>query len=171
MGQEQEGRVIVAIGSDHAGYHLKENLKRALVEKGYSVDDMGTYSEGSCDYPDIALKVAEAVGQGEEEKGVLVCATGIGMSMAANKVPGVRAAVCNDEYTARFSRLHNDANVLAMGARVLSEEDAGTIVDIFLTTEYEGQGEEGARHGRRLDKIREIERKYMKADKRAGQGG
>jgi len=171
VGQEQEGRVIVAIGSDHAGYHLKENLKRALVEKGYSVDDMGTYSEGSCDYPDIALKVAEAVGQGEEEKGVLVCATGIGMSMAANKVPGVRAAVCNDEYTARFSRLHNDANVLAMGARVISEEQAGRILDTFMTTDFEGSEEAGARHGRRLDKIREIERKYMKADKPAGQGG
>ena len=171
MGQEQEGRVIVAIGSDHAGYHLKENLKRALVEKGYSVDDMGTYSEGSCDYPDISLKVAEAVAGGKAEKGVLVCATGIGMSMAANKVPGVRAAVCNDEYTARFSRLHNDANVLTMGARVISEEDTGTIMDIFLTTEYEGREEEGARHGRRLDKIREIERKYMKTEKPAGQGG
>lgn len=168
MAQKREGRTVVALGSDHAGYLLKGTLKKALVAAGYGVDDMGTDSEDSCDYPDFALKVAEAVAGGKAEKGVLVCATGIGMSMAANKVPGVRAAVCNDEYTARFSRLHNDANVLTMGARVLSEEDAGTIMDIFLTTEYEGRGEEGARHRRRLDKIMEIERKYMKAEKPAG---
>jgi ribose 5-phosphate isomerase B len=117
------------------------------------------------------LKVAEAVAGGKAEKGVLVCATGIGMSMAANKVPGIRAAVCNDEYTARFSRLHNDANVLAMGARVLSEEQARRILDTFMATDFEGSGEAGARHGRRLDKIREIERKYMKTDEPAGQGG
>jgi ribose 5-phosphate isomerase B len=168
VAKKRKGRVIVAIASDHAGYHLKENLKRALVETGYSVDDMGTYSQGSCDYPDFALKVAEAVSRGEAEKGVLICATGIGMSMVANKVPGVRAAVGNDEYTARFSRLHNDANVLTMGARVLSEEQARGVLDAFMTSEFEGREEAGARHGRRLDKIKEIERRYMKTDKPAG---
>ena len=164
MIQEHKGSVIIATGSDHAGYNLKESLKSTLVEAGYSVEDMGTYSDESCDYPDFALKVAEAVSRGEAEKGVLVCATGIGMSMVANRVPGVRAAVCNDEYTARFSRLHNDANVLTMGARVIGEEQARRILDMFMTTEFEGQEEAGVRHVRRLDKIREIERKYMKAD-------
>lgn len=167
MGQEQGGRII-AIGSDHAGYHIKEILKEALVEVGYRVDDVGTDSEDSCDYPDFALKVAEAVGRGEAEKGVLVCATGIGMGMVANKVPGVRAAVSNDEYTARFSRLHNDANVLTMGARVVSEEQARRILETFMTTEFEGLDEDGARHLRRLDKIENIERKYMKGQKQSG---
>ena len=167
MGREQGGR-IVAIGSDHAGYHLKEILKEALVGIGYRVDDVGTDSEDSCDYPDFALKVAEAVGRGEAEKGVLVCATGIGMSMVANKVPGVRAAVCNDEYTARFSRLHNDANVLTMGARVVTEERARRILETFMATEFEGMGEAGARHLRRLGKIEDIQRKYMKAQKQSG---
>jgi ribose 5-phosphate isomerase B len=166
VGQEQDGPVV-AIGSDHAGYHLKEILKEALDELGYRVDDAGSDSEDSCDYPDFALKVAEAVGRGEAEKGVLVCATGVGMSIAANKVPGVRAAVCNDEYTARFSRLHNDANVLTMGARLVSEEQARRILETFMTTEFEGLDEAGARHARRLDKIYEIERRYMKAEKPA----
>lgn len=151
---------MVAIGSDHAGYRLKERLKAELIEAGLSVEDLGTLSEDACDYPDFAEKVAEAVASGTAARGVLVCGTGVGMAIAANKVPGVRAAVCNDTYCARQARLHNDANVLTIGARVVDEELASEITRIFMETGFEGDSQAGSRHSRRLSKIRDIERRY-----------
>jgi ribose 5-phosphate isomerase B len=153
------GRRIIAIGSDHAGFLLKEALEDELVSSGYTVVDVGTDSEESCDYPDFGLKVAEAVSGGEAWRGVLVCGTGAGMAMVANKVPGVRAAACSEPYTAEYCRLHNDANVLTMGARIVDLEAARKILHAFLDAEYEGTG---SRHERRLGKIREVERKYMR---------
>jgi ribose 5-phosphate isomerase B len=161
MSPEQSER-LVAIGSDHAGYRLKEELKAELGAMGYEVRDVGTSSEDPCDYPDLALSVAEAVRRGEASKGVLVCGTGAGMAMAANKVPGVRAAACNDPYTAEYCRRHNDANVLTTGARITGPAAARRILRIFMETDYEGGRPEGARHDARLEKIRKIERKYMK---------
>ena len=157
-----ENRVTVAIGSDHAGFQLKESLREALAEKGYAVKDLGAYSEASCDYPDFALAVAETVAQGEADKGVLVCGTGAGMAMAANKVPGIRAVTCNEPYTAEYCRLHNDANVLTIGSRIVDVEGAKKILAVFLETPFEGDSESGARHARRIGKIRNIERKYGK---------
>ena len=153
---------VIAIGSDHAGFKLKEALREALGVMGYEVDDLVTYNEESCDYPDIALAVAESVSQGNATKGVLVCGTGAGMAMSANKVPGVRAVVCNEPYTAEYCRLHNDANVLAMGSRIIDVEGAVSIMKIFLGTGFDGGSEAGARHARRIEKIRAIERKYGK---------
>lgn len=158
----QQSERLVAIGSDHAGYRLKEELKAELGSMGYQVRDLGTDSEGPCDYPDFALAVAEAVGRGEASKGVLVCGTGAGMAMVANKVPGVRAAACNELYTAEYCRSHNDANVLTMGARIIKPEAARRILHIFMETDYEGGRPDGARHQGRLEKIKEVERKYMK---------
>jgi len=143
----------VAVGADHAGYDLKEAIKRLLESRGIAVDDVGTVSHESVDYPDFAVRVALAVAAGHSERGILVCGTGIGMSIAANKVTGVRAAVVADVDSARLSREHNDANVLAIGARVTSLDRALAIVDIFLGTAFEG-----GRHQRRLDKISAIER-------------
>ncbi|MDE3154029.1 MAG: ribose 5-phosphate isomerase B [Acidobacteriota bacterium] len=143
----------VAVGADHAGYDLKEAIKQLLESRGVAVDDVGTVSRDSVDYPDFAVRVATAVAAGRSERGILVCGTGIGMSIAANKVNGVRAAVVGDPDAARLSREHNDANVLAIGARVTSVELALTIVDVFLGTPFEG-----GRHQRRLDKIEAIER-------------
>ncbi len=142
----------VALGADHAGLGLKDKIAAALVETGHEVDDLGTYRPDSCDYPDFAAKVAREVAGGRAQRGILVCATGVGMTMAANKVAGVRAALCNDLYTARFARLHNDANVLAVGARVVGPEQALEIVDLFMGTEFEG-----GRHQRRVDKIMELD--------------
>ncbi len=156
MAQESDERVV-AVGSDHAGYRLKERLAGELARMGFEVRDMGTGSEESCDYPDFALAVAEAVAGGEAEKGVLVCGTGAGMAMAANKVPGIRAAACNEPCTAEFCRLHNDADILTMGARIVDEEGALRILKVFMET-----GFEGGRHAGRLEKIRGIERRYMK---------
>jgi len=155
-----EDAPLIAIGSDHAGFSLKENLKARLEGSGYRVWDVGTDSGASCDYPDFGLKVAEAVAGGQAASGVLVCGSGIGMAMVANKVPGVRAAVCNDLYCAEYGRRHNDANVLTIGARVVSADEAARIVDVFLETDFEGEGESGARHLRRIKKIRGVEVKY-----------
>jgi len=157
-----ENRIAIAIGSDHAGFRLKESLRDSLSEMGYAVKDVGTYSEESCDYPDLALAVAETVAQGEADRGVLVCGTGAGMAMAANKVPGIRAVACNEPYTAEYCRLHNDANVLTIGSRIVDVADAVNIVKIFLETTFDGGAEAGARHTRRIEKIRDIERKYGK---------
>ena len=156
MGGEKAENVV-ALGNDHAGLRIKERFKKELSSKGYEVLDMGTDSEDSCDYPDYALKVAEAVSRGEASKGVLICGTGAGMVMTANKVPGVRAALCNEPYTAEYCRRHNDANVLTLGARVLNEDEAVRILELFMKT-----GFEGGRHSARVDKISRIERKYMK---------
>ena len=156
------GEVVIALGSDHAGFLLKEELKGELRRLGYEVKDVGTDSEDSCDYPDFARQVAEAVGSGEASRGVLVCGTGVGMAMAANKIPNVRAAVCNDAFCARMSRAHNDANVLTIGARVVTPAAAKEILDTFLETPYEGAGAGGERHARRLSKLSRLEADYMK---------
>jgi ribose 5-phosphate isomerase B len=161
-GTDKNNDRVIALGSDHAGFGLKERLKPILAEFGYRVEDLGTYSEESCDYPDQALAVAEAVSSGRADKGVLVCGSGAGMAIAANKVPGVRAVTCNEPYTAEYCRLHNDANVIAMGSRIIDLEDARNILGIFLETGFDGGGESGARHSRRLEKISAIERKYGK---------
>ncbi len=140
--------MVIAICSDHAGLHLKEVVKDELLAKGHAVKDFGTYSEESCDYPDFAFPCAESVASGKCEKGILICGTGVGMSICANKVKGIRCALCGDLFTAQATRQHNDANMLAMGARVTDEKKALEITDIFLNTAYEG-----GRHQRRLDKI------------------
>ena len=144
---------IIAIGSDHGGFHLKEKVKAYLMEKGYKVLDMGTKSEASVDYPDYAEKVAKAVQAGEVDRGILICGTGIGMAITANKIPGVRAAVVHDAYTAEMSRRHNNANVITFGGRVVGLGVAFSIVDAWLKNRFEG-----GRHARRLDKIEALER-------------
>jgi ribose 5-phosphate isomerase B len=156
----ENGRLAIAIGSDHAGFALKETIRGGLEKAGYAVEDLGTPSEESCDYPDFALPVAEAVSSGRADRGILICGTGAGMAMTANKVSGIRAAVCNELYTAEYCRLHNDANILALGARIVSEEDAMVIVEKFLSTAFEA---DDSRHVRRLGKFDAVERKYMKA--------
>jgi len=144
----------IIIGSDHAGFDLKEAVKQHLIELGYEVDDQGTAdAHASVDYPDFALPVARAVAAGAYPLGIVCCGTGIGVSIAANKVHGVRAALCTDPYMARMSRLHNNANVLAMGARVIGSGLAADIVDAFLKAEFEG-----GRHARRVGKIMAAER-------------
>jgi RpiB/LacA/LacB family sugar-phosphate isomerase len=148
----------IAVASDHAGFELKEKLKEYLRELGHEYEDFGTNSSESVDYPDYALKVAECVAKKECERGILVCGSGIGMSMAANKVPGIRAALCYDTETARLSREHNDANVLTIGARLTDEKTAKEIVRVWLTTEFAG-----GRHSRRVNKIEGIEKKYSKS--------
>ncbi|WP_434564764.1 ribose 5-phosphate isomerase B [Thermoanaerobacterium thermosaccharolyticum] len=148
---------MIAIGSDHGGYELKEAIKKHLDEKGIEYKDFGTFSEESVDYPDYALKVAEAVASGQFEKGILLCGTGVGISIAANKVPGVRAANVSDAFSARYSKEHNNANVLCMGGRVVGPGLAAILVDEWLNAEFQG-----GRHQKRLDKITEIEKKYSK---------
>jgi ribose 5-phosphate isomerase B len=143
----------IALASDHAGYAEKERLKSLLAEIGVEFDDLGTGSEQSVDYPDYARKVAEQVAQGRVEQGVLVCGSGTGMAITANKVPGVRAAVAWSEETARLARQHNDANVLAIGARTTPEGDIPKIVRAWFATEFEG-----GRHAERVAKISEVER-------------
>lgn len=147
----------IAIACDHGGLNLKNQIKKHLAESGYEVVDFGTDTYDSCDYPDHALPAAEAVASGECERGILVCSTGIGVSIVANKVPGVRCAHCHDTYCAEFTRLHNNSNVLALGEKVVGAGYALKIVDIFLKTEFEG-----GRHQRRVDKITAIEKKYGK---------
>lgn len=137
---------MIAIASDHAGFELKEKLKKHLEEKGFEYKDFGTYSTESCDYPVFAKKACNAVISGECEKAILVCGTGIGVSMAANKIKGIRAAVCSDTYSAKYTRLHNNANTLCMGARVIGDGLAAEITDIFLATPFEG-----GKHQRRID--------------------
>ena len=130
---------MIAVGSDHAGYELKNQLMEHLKNRGYEVKDYGTYSEASCDYPDYAKQVANAVASGEAEKGLLVCGTGIGMSIAANKVKGIRAAVLSDEFSAEATRSHNDANILCLGARVVDYPKAEKLLDIFLDTPFSAE--------------------------------
>lgn len=142
----------LAIASDHAGYGLKNRILRYLSEKKVNAVDFGTDGRDSVDYPDYAIQVAEAVSKGNLDRGILICGTGIGMSITANKFPGVRAALCHNAVTAETSRRHNDANVLVLGERVLDEETAVQIVRIWLETDFEA-----GRHQQRLDKIRAIE--------------
>lgn len=145
----------IAVACDHGGLGLKNAVKAHLKELGYEVVDFGTDSTDSCDYPDYALPAAEAVACGECERGIVVCSTGIGVSIVANKVPGIRCAHCHDTYCAEFTRLHNNANMLALGEKVVGTGYALKIVDVFLKTEFEG-----GRHSRRVDKITAIEKKY-----------
>lgn len=142
----------VIFGSDHAGLGLRAEAIRVAREKGFEADDLGPFSGDSVDYPDYARKVAEAVASGKARFGVLVCGTGIGMSISANKVKGVRAAHCTTEYEARMARAHNDANVLCIGERVLGAGQAGAVVGAFLAQPFEG-----GRHQRRVDKIKAME--------------
>jgi ribose 5-phosphate isomerase B len=135
----------IVLGSDHAGFELKEKLKRRLLERGLAVEDIGVHAEQSVDYPAVAHALAEAVASGRFERGVIVCGTGIGVSIAANRHPGVRAALAWDESTARLSRAHNDANVLALGGRSLDHAVAQRILDVWLDTPFEG-----GRHARRV---------------------
>jgi len=144
----------IAAGSDHAGFRLKCELVQYLQESGYQVLDVGTDSCESVDYPDYAKKVCDAIAGGEAEMGLLVCGTGVGMAMAANKCKGMRAASCNNEYMAEMSRSHNNANILTLGARIITPELAERILDVFLVTEFEG-----GRHERRVNKIMQIEEK------------
>lgn len=138
----------IAIGSDHAGYRLKERLARHLEEAGHEVQDCGTHDEESTDYPEWGARVARAVASGAAERGVVVCGTGIGVAMAANRIRGCRAANCNDLYTVELARRHNDANVLTVGSRVVAPELASAILDRFLESPFEG-----GRHQRRVEQI------------------
>ena len=156
----------IALGADHAGFQLKEAIKGWLIEQGYQVVDHGTHSTESVDYPDYAAQVAEAVADHKVERGVLVCGTGIGMTITANKVPGVRAALCSDLYTARMSREHNDANVLTLGGRLMGHEMALDILKMWLGTDFAGD-----RHRRRIAKIAELERRHATTGQNAGHHG
>jgi ribose 5-phosphate isomerase B len=144
--------MTVAIGADHAGYELKEKIREWMAQQGIEVRDKGTISNESVDYPDFAREVSQEVVSGQARLGILVCGSGIGMAIAANKVPGIRAANVTTEYEAQMSREHNDANVLALGARILDEESAKKIVGRFLETQFAG-----GRHQRRVDKISALE--------------
>jgi len=148
--------LVIALGADHAGWELKEALKAWLIENGHQILDFGTHSPESVDYPDYALQVAESVASGKAERGLLVCGTGIGMAMTANKVPGIRAALCSDPFMARMSREHNDANVLALGGRFMDGELGLEILQMWLGTEFAG-----GRHERRLAKIAQIESRFL----------
>lgn len=143
---------MIAIACDHGGYNLKEAVKAHLMEKGYEVKDFGTNSLDSCDYPDYAAPAAKAVADGTCEKGIVICTTGIGVSMAANKVGGVRCALCTDCLQAEMTRRHNDANVLALGAGITGPNLAKRMVEIFLSTEFEG-----GRHARRVALVDSIQ--------------
>jgi len=145
--------VKLVIGSDHGGYNLKEKVKKILSAAQHEVEDVGTFNEDSCDYPDYAEKVAQTVASGRADRGILICGTGIGMSISANKVKGIRAALCTDTYMARMSRAHNDANILVLGGRVLGPGLAEDIVNIWLTTAFEG-----GRHAQRVKKMSALEK-------------
>jgi ribose 5-phosphate isomerase B len=147
----------IAIGADHGGFRLKEELKKILEEQGLAVRDVGVYEEKAADYPDIALKVAELVTAGTATRGVLIDGAGIGSCMAANKVPGIRAALCYDKASARNSREHNDSNVLTLGARLLTGTQAEDVLRTWLTTPFAG-----GRHEARVRKIMDIEQRYSK---------
>ena len=145
---------MIAIGSDHGGFELKKEIMKYLEQQGLEYKDFGTYSSDSCDYPIYGEAVARAVAGGECERGIIICGTGIGISISANKVKGIRAALCADCYSAEYTRLHNDANILALGARTTGSGLALKIVDTFLNTKFEG-----GRHARRVALISEIEEK------------
>lgn len=147
----------IALGSDHAGLPLKKEIINHLHDIEVEFEDFGTFTSESCDYPDFALKVAEEVSKKNYDFGILVCGTGIGISIAANKVPGIRAALCSDTFSAHACREHNDANILALGQRVIGPGLALDIVDIFLNTKFQG-----GRHKKRINKITDIESKYSK---------
>lgn len=143
---------VLAIGCDHGGYELKNAIIAHLEEQGVKVKDFGTYDGAAVDYPEIALKVTDAINKGECKLGVLVCGTGIGMSLAANKVRGIRAAACSETFSAKYTRLHNDSNVLCLGGRVIGPGVALEMVDLFINTKFEG-----GRHARRVNAVMDIE--------------
>jgi len=148
---------MIAIGCDHGGYKLKEEIKKYLEEKEIQYKDLGCMNEERVDYPNIAKEVAKSIQTKECEKGILICRSGIGMSMVANKFKGVRCALCHDEFTAKYSKLHNNSNILAIGADVVSTNEAICILRMWLATEFEG-----GRHEERLKIIEEIENENMK---------
>ena len=148
---------MIAIGSDHGGYKLKEEIKKYLDEKGIEFRDFGTVSEERVDYPEIAKEVSKSVQKKEAEFGILICKTGLGMSIVANKFKGIRCAVCHNENTAKYARLHNNANILALSGQDLTVNDAMCILRMWLATEFEG-----GRHQNRIDMIEEIEKENMK---------
>lgn len=154
-GNSPNGSIVIALGSDHGGFRLKEALKRYVVELGYSVADVGTTSEEACDYPDFAYAVATMVASGQASKGIMIDGVGVASAIVANKVPGVRAVPCFDEFVAKSSREHNDANVLTLGGRVVGSELAKSIVRIWLETWFGG-----GRHQSRVQKITDIERRF-----------
>ena len=148
----------IAVGCDHGGLSLKNAMIEYVKKLGHEVQDFGTYTTDSCDYPDFAVAAAEAVASGDCQRGIVVCSSGIGVSIVANKVPGIRCAHCHDLYCAKYTRLHNDANMIAFGEKVIGIGMMQEMVYTFLNTDYEG----GERHDRRLAKIKEIEKKYNK---------
>ena len=148
---------MIAIGSDQGGYELKQEVMGYLKDRGYEYTDVGSYTPESCDYPDIAAKVVKMILNGEAEKGILICGTGIGISISANRYPGIRAALCTDCFMAEATREHNDANILCMGGRVVGPGLAIKITETFLTTEFSN----GERHIRRLNKIEENYNDYI----------
>ena len=148
---------MIAIGSDHGGYKLKEEIKKYLEEKEIKYKDYGTMNEEAVDYPNIAKEVAQAVQANKCDSGILICRSGIGMSITANKFKGIRCAACHDEYTAKYAKLHNNSNILAIGADDVTTNEAICILRMWLATEYEG-----GRHEERLKIIEEIENKNMK---------
>jgi len=147
----------IALGSDHAGLELKDYIKHHLEKQGHEVKDYGTYTEESCDYTDFAELACDAVIKGQSERGILFCGTGIGMSIVANKIKGIYAALVDNTFSARMTRSHNDSNVLVLPGRMIGKDMAKEITDIWLTTKYEG-----GRHDRRLNKIKAVENKNMK---------
>ncbi len=147
----------VAIGSDHAGYQLKSELARELDSAGHAVTDLGTHGREAVDYPDYAQAVAEAVAHGEADRGVLVCGSGVGVGVAANKIPGIRAGVCHDTYSAHQAVEHDDINVLCLGERVIGSALAREVLHSFMQARFAGE----ARHVQRLEKLAAIERKYL----------
>ncbi len=147
----------IGLACDHGGFELTEELKAFLKSTGVEPIDMGSFNEESVDYPDFGVLVAEKVSRGELERGILICGTGIGMSIVANKFPGVRAALANDLYSARCSREHNDANILVIGGRMIGREVAREIVKVWLSTPFAG-----GRHQQRIDKIKALEKQHMK---------
>jgi len=148
----------IVIGSDHTGVKIKKILVEYLKNKNYEVVDVGTYTEDSVDYPDIALNVAQRVASKEFDCGILIDATGIPSAITANKIPGIRAATCYNEFSAKSSREHNDANIISLGAKTLGEESIKSIIDVWLNSNFLGE-----RHQRRLDKVKAIEEKFMKS--------
>lgn len=144
--------MIIALGSDHGGYLLKEQIKAHLTEQGHECRDFGCYSKDSCDYPEFGAAAAYAVASGECERGIVICTTGIGISITANKVRGIRCALCADPLSAEMTRRHNNANILCMGGQVVDKETALQLVDIFLSTAFDG-----GRHARRIAQIAQIE--------------
>ncbi|MGI6213743.1 MAG: ribose 5-phosphate isomerase B [Christensenellales bacterium] len=152
----------IAIGCDHAGFEVKDVVLQAIKQAGHEYIDFGTYDTNSCDYPDFALKAAEAVAAGKADMGILMCGTGIGISIAANKVPGIRCAHVTDEFSANAAREHNDANMLAVGSRITSPQLIKRIAEIFLNTPFAG-----GRHAARVNKITQIEKSYICGEKDA----